>query len=231
MPTQESRLDTASQRARPYSESDYRLGRWVRRYLIPIVSLAYRIRVEGSDNIPDGPAILAANHVSYVDPVVMWGRTPRFIHMVAKSDLWELPFIRWVLDFAGVIPVHRDTVDRTFIQTATRLLAEGSLVGIFPEGTRHREPGLGEGNDGVSFIALRAEAPILPVGIAGTDRIMPDGARLPRFPRVTMVVGKPIEPAAFSEGSRKERVAALTAMTMSGIERELEVAERIAHEG
>jgi 1-acyl-sn-glycerol-3-phosphate acyltransferase len=221
-----ARTGRAADRPRPYSTTDYRFGRFARRFLIPIVDLAYRVRIEGLDRIPDGPAILAANHVSYVDPLVVWGNTPRLPHMVAKSELWDMPVLRWVLDGAGVIPVHRDTVDRTFIQTATRLLAEGNTVGIFPEGTRHRQPGLGEGNDGVAFIALRAGAPVLPVGIAGTDKIWPDGQRLPRFPRVTMVIGEPMHPDELTEGSRKERVSQFTGAIMDGIREQLARAER-----
>ena len=124
-------------------------------------------------------------------PIVLWGRSPRHIHVVGKSELWDVPVVRWVPGCRGRHPRSPGQVDRTFIQTATRLLDEGSLVGIFPEGTRHREPGLGEGNEGVAFIAMRAGVTIIPVGIAGTDRIMPDGARMLRFPRVTMVIGEP----------------------------------------
>jgi 1-acyl-sn-glycerol-3-phosphate acyltransferase len=220
-----------TQREHELPKTNSLFARFARTFLIPIVSLAYRVKVIGLEHIPDGPVVLAANHVSYVDPIVMWGRSPRFIHMVAKADLWDIPVVRSVLNGAGVIPVHRETVDRTFIQTATRLLDEGNPVGIFPEGTRHREPGLGEGNEGVAFIAMRANAPILPVGIAGTDKIMPDGTRLPRFPRVTMVVGEPLDPAELAEGSRKERVTALTQQVMEGIARELAVAERTSDEG
>ncbi len=167
---------------------------------MPIVNVAYRVRVVGLENIPDGPALLAANHVSYVDPIAMWGKSPRYTHVVGKSELWDVPMLWRVLDAVGVIPVHRESVDRTFIKTATRLLDEGSLVGIFPEGTRYREPGLGQGNEGVAFIAMRAGVKIVPMGIAGTDKIWPDEHRLPRFPRVTMVIGEPIDPADFMDG-------------------------------
>jgi len=218
--------DRASDRVRPYSSNDYRLARFGWRYLIPIVDVAYRVRVIGLDNVPDGAAILAANHVSYVDPIVLWGSSPRFVHVAAKAELWNVPFVRWVIDKVGAIPVHRDQVDRTFLQTTTRLLKEGNIIGIFPEGTRNRAEGLGESNDGVAFLAMRADAPVLPVGLAGTNKIMPDGAHIPRFPRVTIVIGKPIYPENFTQGSRKERMSAFTAAIMAGIERELALAEK-----
>lgn len=220
-----ARSDRASQRERPYSTSNFRFGRFARRFLIPIVNVFFRVRVLGLENIPAGAALLAANHVSYLDPVVVWGNAPRLPHMVAKSELWEVPFVRWVLDNVGVFPVHRDSLDRVFLQTATRLLNEGHLVGIFPEGTRHREPGLGKGNEGVAFIALRADVPVVPIGIAGTDKIMPPGARFPRPARVTIVVGEPIDPAGVEAGSRKEKVTAFTATIMDAIARELVRAE------
>jgi 1-acyl-sn-glycerol-3-phosphate acyltransferase len=217
--------DRASERDRPYTTTNYRFGRFARTFLIPIVNLLFRIRILGLENIPQGAAILAGNHVSYADPVVLWGNAPRLPHMVAKSELWDLPIIRWILDGAGVFPVHRDSLDRTFLQTATRLLDEGHLLGIFPEGTRHREPGLGEGNEGVAFIAIRANVPVVPVGIAGTDKIVPPGAKFPRLPRVTIVVGEPLFPEDVPSGSRKERVTMFTGTIMEAIECELERAE------
>jgi 1-acyl-sn-glycerol-3-phosphate acyltransferase len=104
------------------------------------------------------------------------------------------------------------------ISTATELLTGGELVGMFPEGTRGQigSEVLGEAHQGVSFIALRADVPIVPVGIAGTDKALPRGAKLPRFPRVTIRFGEPIYPAEF-EGGRKERMEAVTAELMARI--------------
>jgi 1-acyl-sn-glycerol-3-phosphate acyltransferase len=190
------------------------------RVIVGRIALAlYRTRFLGTENVPAGGAIIAGNHVSYGDPVLLWCGSPRPTHFMAKSELFS-GVIGWALARFWAFPVHRGSADRTAIQTATHLLQAGDLVGIFPEGTRIREAtpeGLGEAHGGVAFIAMRADVPVVPVGIAGTDRIWPPGAKLPRFPKVTIMFCEPIDPAQFVEGSRKERVDAMTAEIMRRI--------------
>jgi 1-acyl-sn-glycerol-3-phosphate acyltransferase len=178
----------------------------------------YRTRVEGAANVPEGGALLAGNHVSHLDPALLWCASPRPTHFVAKAELWGPAWLGWALDRLWAFPVERGTADRKMISTATSLLAEGELVGMFPEGTRGEAGSdeLGEAHGGVSFIALRAGVPIVPVGIAGTEKALPKGALLPRFPRVTICFGEPVDPADF-EGGRKERMEAITAELMRRI--------------
>jgi 1-acyl-sn-glycerol-3-phosphate acyltransferase len=199
-------------------------GRLVRATVGRLLVAAYRIRVLGRDNIPaEGGYILAGNHVSYLDPALLWSMAPRETHFVAKSELFKQPFLGWALPRVWAFPINRASADREAIQRATDLLALGEPVGMFPEGTRQR-PGatggddqLGEAHAGVAFIAMRAGVPVVPVGIAGTDRALPRGAKLPRFPRVTFSFGEPVNPADFTEGGRKEKTAAMTAEIMRRI--------------
>ena len=179
----------------------------------------YRVRVIDAHKVPSGGAILAGNHVSYLDPMLLWCCAPRHTHFVAKAELWDTSFLGWLLDHFWAFPVRRGTADREMISTATALLGDGELVGMFPEGTRKRgseTEELGEAQGGVSFIALRAGVPVVPVGFVGTDKALPAGAKLPRFPRVTIKFGDPVDPASF-EGGRKERMEALTAELMTRI--------------
>lgn len=159
--------------------------------------------------------------MSHLDPVLLWCVTPRPTHFVAKIELWDVAWLGYLLDRFWAFPVKRQTADREMIQTATALLERGELLGMFPEGTRKRESdpdSLGEAHGGVAFLALRAGVPVVPVGIVGTELALPPGARLPRFPRVTISMGEPVSPEQF-EGGRKERMQAMTADIMAGIAR------------
>ena len=222
--TEESRPTPATERSPVARHDASGLMRAVRGSIAQLLAAAYRTRLVGLENIPPGGAVLAGNHQSYLDPVLLWIRAPRIIHFIGKAELWENPLYRWVLDNAGALPIDRRIVDRTAITTATALVKDGRPVGIFPEGTRVKGE-LGEANEGAAFIAARADVPIVPVGIVGTDRVMPDGAWFPRFPRVTISFGKPILPSEYTDGGRKERVTHMTRDLMTGIAREIERVE------
>jgi 1-acyl-sn-glycerol-3-phosphate acyltransferase len=197
-----------------------KLARALRATLAHAVLGAYRTRLLGSENVPPGGAILAGNHVSYLDPVLLWCGAPRPVHFMGKVELWDSRFIGWALDRLWAFPVRRGTPDRAALATAGELLSSGALVGIFPEGTRHRDDGtdgLGEANEGVAFMALRAGVPVVPVGIHGTAEALPRGARVPRFPQVTIRFGEPVGPEEYSDGGRKDRVQLMTGEIMRRI--------------
>ena len=194
----------------------WRLARFIRSVIAPAALRLYRTRFLGVENLPAGPVILAGNHVSYLDPVLLWAGSARPLHFVAKAELWEVGWLGWALDHFWAIPVRRATADREMIAAATALLERGESLGMFPEGTRKRDADsgeLGEAQGGVAFIALRADVPVVPVGIAGTDKALPAGAKVPRFPPVTFVFGSPVHPQDF-DGGRKERMEAMTSELM-----------------
>lgn len=200
-----------------------RSPRWLLAYTLrPTVAklflAVFRVRFIGGERIPPGGALLAGNHVSYLDPILLWCAAPRPTHFIAKQELWSSAVLGWLLDRLWAFPVNREGADREAINTATALLKHGDLVGMFPEGTRRRDGSdeLGEAQNGVSFIASRAGVPIVPVALTGTDEAWPPGARLPRFVPVTIRVCEPVFPEEF-EGGRKERIAAMTAEVMRRI--------------
>jgi len=212
------------------SEPSDLLGRIVRPTLGRVALLLYRTRFRGVEHVPATGAIIAGNHVSYLDPALLWCGGPRRIHFMARSALFRQRILGWALPRLWSFPVHRGSADRAAIARATELLEAGELVGIFPEGTRVRHGGadaLGEAHGGVAFIAMRAAVPVIPVGIAGTDRAMPPGARIPRFPRVTFWFAEPVRPEDFVEGGRKERVEAMTAEIMRRIAAAREYARKV----
>ncbi|MBW6468659.1 MAG: 1-acyl-sn-glycerol-3-phosphate acyltransferase [Coriobacteriia bacterium] len=205
-----------------------RLARTLRATLAHLLLAAYRTRSTGAHNVPPGGAILAGNHVSYLDPILLWCAAPRPVHFMAKVELWDSRFIGAALDRLWAFPVNRGAPDRAAVTTATELLSSGMLVGIFPEGTRHHvedSEALGKANAGAAFLAMRAGVPVVPVGIHGTAEALPRGARIPRFPRVAIRYGEPVRPEEFTEGGRKERVEAMTAEIMRRIARAMELAK------
>ncbi|MDO8484164.1 MAG: lysophospholipid acyltransferase family protein [Candidatus Limnocylindrales bacterium] len=161
-----------------------------------------RISIEGAlDEIPrDGPLIIAANHASNLDvPMIGSWLIPRLgrrIHWLGKKELFDWPVIGWVAANGGVHPVDRGAADIEAFRLAQRILDEGHVLFVFPEGTRSPDGALQEARDGIALLALRTGAPVVPVGISGSDRVWPKGQRLPHpGGHVTVRVGRPFRPA------------------------------------
>jgi cytidylate kinase len=185
-----------------------------------------RLTIEGSiDAIPrEGPVILAANHASNADPVVIGSfLTPRLgrrIHWLGKRELFEWPVVGWVAAHGGVHPVDRSTADLEAFRLARRILDEGHVLMVFPEGTRSPDGALQAAKDGVAMLALRTGAPIVPIAMAETDRFWPRGRPLPRVGRrIVMRVGQPFRLAdELPPGTdRKAAKSAATGIIMARI--------------
>jgi cytidylate kinase len=160
-----------------------------------LARLAAGVRIEGLERIPrTGAVILAANHISNLDPIVVgsWitpGLRRRRIHWLGKRELFEWPVFGWIAAHGGVHPVDRGTADVDAYRLATRILEAGNVLFIFPEGTRSPTGELQEAKDGLAALALRTGAAIVPIGINGSDAVWPKGRKLPRpFPRRTITV-------------------------------------------
>jgi 1-acyl-sn-glycerol-3-phosphate acyltransferase len=157
-----------------------------------------RISIEGSiGEIPrDGPVIIAANHASNLDAVVLGSwlipKIGRRFQWLGKKELFGWPVIGFLAHHGGVHPVDRSGADVDAYRLAKRILDEGHVLFVFPEGTRSSDGTLQEARDGVALLALRTGAPIVPVGIGGSDGVWPRGQTLPRpGGRVTVRVGTP----------------------------------------
>lgn len=155
-----------------------------------------RVRIEGAlDRIPrEGPLIIASNHLSNADGVVLGGwLTPalgRRIHWLGKREMLEWPIVGPMARAGSVHPIDRGAADVEAFRLAQRILEEGHVLVVFPEGTRSRTGGLQEAKDGLALLALRSGAPILPVGIFGTDRFWPRGMLPHPGGRIGMMVGE-----------------------------------------
>jgi 1-acyl-sn-glycerol-3-phosphate acyltransferase len=161
-----------------------------------IILLFWSLKIEGEESINrEGPVILAANHASYIDPIVLGVAVKRPIHFIGKKEVFENPFLGFLARALGTIPVDRKKINFASIKKSISLLKSGLVLGIFPEGTRSPDGKLLELNAGMIKIALKAGSPIVPVGINGTFEIYPPKARIPNFfkrKKIYIYFGKPI---------------------------------------
>ncbi|MDD4766190.1 MAG: lysophospholipid acyltransferase family protein [Desulfotomaculaceae bacterium] len=171
----------------------YRLLKFLATLILIIVR---RWEVQGRENLPAGGGfLLVANHVSYWDPVVVVCAFKRKVYYMAKAELFNIPVLAYVLKISGVFPVQRDITDRAAIRTALRLLADGQIVGIFPEGTRSHTGELLKPHLGAAMLAAKAKVPMIPVALIGTRGV---------FGRVKMIIGAPIANRESSKVSRSD---------------------------
>ncbi|HEY7358343.1 MAG TPA: lysophospholipid acyltransferase family protein [Ktedonobacterales bacterium] len=139
-----------------------------------IVPLLIRLRVIGVENVPKtGPVILVSNHLNWIDVPMIGLRLTRLTHFMAKIELFQKAPFKWLVIGLGAFPVRRGEADRQAIKQAEEVLKAGQVLVIFPEGTRSRARKMKEGLAGVALIALRSGAPIVPVGIYGSERFKP----------------------------------------------------------
>ena len=137
---------------------------------------------------------------------------------MAKRELFRIPFLKQLVTALHAFPVNRHNPDRSAINYSLEILINGRVLGLFPEGTRYRkEDGLGKAYNGVALIAFHSNAPILPVAIFGSNRIMPQNAIFPRFPRITMAVGDPLYLRESQFSAEKDKLGKATEQIMSSI--------------
>lgn len=188
-----------------------------------ILKPLFRYEVRGRHNIPkSGPVILAVNHVSYLDPVIVAVAIgPRPINFMAKSELLKIPVFGALLKSLNTFPVKRGLADKGAIAYSLKLLSNGEVLLIFPEGTRIRDNNgrLGKPYPGVTAIALKTGAPIVPIGLIGMGKVFPDGKKLPRFPKLKVRIGDVIKVEKTSAADRKEKEAGLTRKVMEELEK------------
>jgi 1-acyl-sn-glycerol-3-phosphate acyltransferase len=172
----------------------------LRAAMIPLSRLAFRPEVHGVANVPrQGPVILAANHLSFVDSFLIPLMTPRRVSFLAKQEYFEGGSPRqWAtrtffssLDAIGV-PRDGFRAAQEALEIALQVLQDGGAFGIHPEGSRSRDGRLYRGRTGVAWLAMASGAPVIPAAILGSDRIQPIGARLPRPGKIVVKFGEPM---------------------------------------
>lgn len=151
-----------------------------------IYSCIFRTKIIGAENIPqDGAVILASNHLSNWDPMLVGAFIPRHLAYMAKEELFEVPILKTILTKTHTFPVKRGISDMGAIRTALKVLKAQNCVCMFPEGTRSKDGKLHEGAPGVALLAAKSKATVIPVAIHGTFKARP-------FKRLTVTYGKPL---------------------------------------
>ncbi len=167
----------------------------------PLLRLVFRPEVSGLEHVPtEGPAILASNHLSYADWLFMPLTINRKVTFVAKAEYFTTPgFKGWLqktfFSGAGQVPIDRSGADAAAgaLMSAKKVLGEGDLFGIYPEGTRSHDGKLYRGKTGVARLALETGVPVIPVAVVGTDIVAPPGKKFGHWTRPTVRFGKPLD--------------------------------------
>jgi len=176
---------------------------WLFKFIFmgPLLTLLGRPKVEGLEYVPDsGPMILASNHLAVADSFYLPLVVKRRITFLAKSEYFTGSglggwFQRWFYTAAGQVPIDRTDADSALaaLTTAQRVLDEGKLLGMYPEGTRSPDGRLYKGKTGLARVALQTGVPVIPVAMIGTDVVNPPGTKMWRFGRVQVKFGKPMD--------------------------------------
>jgi 1-acyl-sn-glycerol-3-phosphate acyltransferase len=182
--------------------------RLVNAVVSPLTRAVWRPTVEGVDNVPrTGGVLLASNHLSFFDSVVIPVVAPRKVVFLAKAEYFDGPGVKGRLTKAwfegiGMVPVNRDDTRAALesLDIALEVLGRGEAFGLYPEGTRSRDGRLYRGKVGVAQLALQSGAPIVPVGLIGTQELQPVGTRMPRLADVTVRFGEPLHVAGEYDG-------------------------------
>ena len=192
----------------------YELTMLLHRIIMPCF---FRWQVHGRFHIPSGAVILAANHVSVADPTTISAAIYyRKVDWLAKRSLYDIRGLGTLLRHLDTIPVTHESADLGALREALRRLALGRVVGIFPEGGISRDGQLQEGRQGVSILAHRAQAPVVPVSISGTRPLVRFDGWRPRFSEVHIRFGPPIPPPVGKRLREEDRLAH-TRLIMQGI--------------
>ncbi|MBW3561415.1 MAG: 1-acyl-sn-glycerol-3-phosphate acyltransferase [Actinobacteria bacterium] len=178
--------------------------RTLKRVLPPVVDRYFHLYVEGIENIPSsGGAIVAANHLSFMDSIYAPLHVERPVYFLGKADYFDSWRTRWFFEGVGVIPTFRSGGDKSgqALEKGVEVLERGDLLGIYPEGTRSPDGRLYRGKTGPVRMALAAKVPIVPVGLVGSREAQPPGTYIPNRHPVRIRYGRPLDFSRYQGGA------------------------------
>jgi 1-acyl-sn-glycerol-3-phosphate acyltransferase len=189
----------------PTRKVGYRI---LRRLFTILLGVWFRPKVVGKEHIPaTGPVILAPVHRSFADFGFTAFCTQRKLFFMTKDTMWKNKWLGKLLIYVGAFPVHRESADREALQRAEEVLNRGQCLVLFPEGTRRAGPAIENLMEGAAFLSARTGAPIVPIGIGGSDLSMPKGSAIPKPYTIHVVIGPALPPSARTDGGRVSRSA------------------------
>jgi 1-acyl-sn-glycerol-3-phosphate acyltransferase len=187
----------------PERQVAYRI---MRRIFTTVMWVLFRPKVSGKEHVPSsGPVILAPVHRSFADFGFTAFCTRRKLFFMTKDSMWERKWLGRLLLYVGAFPVHRESADREALQRAEEVLKRGECLVLFPEGTRRQGAVIENLMEGAAFLSARTGAPIVPIGIGGSDLAMPKGKILPKPLTIQVVIGPAIPPPPRTGGGRVSR--------------------------
>lgn len=198
-------------------ERKYKTLYWTAHAIVGFLAKAlFAMKTEGLENLPaSGPAVVACNHVSILDPILVGAAMPRLVHFMAKEELFHIPVLGFLIRKIGSFPVRRGNADRQAIRAGLEVLEAGEVLGIFPEGTRSLDGHLQRAQSGVALLAMKTGTPVIPAAIVGTEKALRKGRAFLRPARVRLLLGPPIHPPAGE--ITKESLAQFSARIMLAI--------------
>lgn len=228
----ELHIPDGHERGEEMSRAQQALYGFVRGALVIAGRLYFRASIVGAEHIPaTGPFVISPSHRSNLDTPMLGIVTRRRLRYMGKESLWKTRWGGWFLSTMGGFPVQRGSADRDALRAAIQVLERGEPLVMFPEGTRRTGPVIEPENmhDGPAYVACRTGAPIVPVGMAGTEAAMPKGSKLIRPVKLVMVVRPPIHPPV-AAGTRVPRrvVRELTEQLRVEIQLAFDEARRLA---
>lgn len=181
--------------------------------------ILYRVKVSGTEKVPaSGRLIVCANHISYIDPVIIGAYIPRYLYYMAKKELFSNRFLGNLVTFLNAFPVNRKAVDRRTIRISAEILECENALGIFPEGTRSTDGIIRDPKKGVGFISVLTGSPVLPVAISGTNMIIQKPGKRIFFPEVKIIIGDVIDTSEIiKKHDRKTAIDMISRLTMESI--------------
>jgi len=174
----------------------------------PVLHAYFRGRIFGAENVPQkGALVVVSNHASYFDPPILSSCVRRPVAYMAKEELFEIPVLKQAIELYGAYPVSRGAGDRKAIRAALKCLEDGWAIGVYLEGTRTPDGRITDPKRGAALLAAKAQAPLLPVSLWGTQAILTKGSAIPRPVPITIRIGQVVPPPSSTD---KEELQAIT---------------------
>lgn len=177
--------------------------------------IGFGLKVSGQEHVPKhGPCIIASNHVSFLDPILVGTACPRRLAFMARNTLYQHTLLRWWLKGVGAMPLNRDESDIAAVRAAVGLLRSGRPIALFPEGTRQESGRLSQAKRGVGLLAMLTRVPVVPMYVSGTYQALPRGAKTLSRAKIRVAfaapiayTNSPVPPVAASENPPMPRQA------------------------